>query len=87
MMLCRMCAIAFLAACGDNLLPPPDAPLDAPADAAPLDATADAPDASGCWTHEYPQCGNEIYDLCVPLDGCAFYTCEGQSYGYCGPQS
>lgn len=68
--------------------PPPDVPgLDVAVDDAATDAAADAPpDVPACFAHEYPQCGLEIYDLCVPYHGCVFYTCEGQSYGYCGPQ-
>lgn len=83
--------LATFAACTTSAPLPDAAEVDAQAIDAPADTPADtpadaAPDADPCWTHEHPQCGNVIYDLCVPFHGCAFYTCEGETYGYCGPQ-
>ncbi len=72
-------AVVTLAACGDNL--PPEPEPDAPADASP-DAS---PDADPCWRRVVVECENTLIQLCVPHDGCAFYTCMGESYGYCGP--
>lgn len=60
--------------------------MDSAEDALPIDAGVDAPaDADACWMHRYPQCGNEILDVCVPYTGCVTYECEGQVFGYCGP--
>jgi len=75
-------ALVIAAACGDNLAPPPDAPV--PLDAIPIDAP---PDVSDCWMRRVVTCGSERIELCVPIDGCAGYVCEGLSYAYCGPGS
>jgi hypothetical protein len=90
-------AISFwilAAACGDNLSPPgdeflPDAAVEVVVDAeVPVDAPADAapdapPDAPVCWMRLYPQCGNEVYEICIPFGGCASFTCGGETYSYC----
>lgn len=47
-----------------------------------LDAgVPDTPDAP-CITR-LVQCGDTIIELCIPPQGCATYTCDGQNYGYC----
>lgn len=84
-----MVCLTALAACGDNAsedVKPDafvlsDASVDGPVDAAP-DST---PDASACWMYRYPQCGDEIYEICVPYSGCATWMCDGETFGYCGP--
>lgn len=70
--------LVLLVACSASSEP---VPVDAGADA-PADST---PDAAPCWKHRAASCGAELYDLCVPYDGCAYFTCDGMAYGYCGP--
>ena len=90
----RPCLLLVLAisACTTAADPPgPDASIaQAEADVAMPDAaaTSDAPeDADPCWRRVVVTCGDTLTELCVPEHGCAFYTCDGMSYGYCGPQS
>lgn len=74
----------LLVGCGNITRPEdPDASISVDVSS---DASVDAPpDAAVCWMHRYPQCGNEIFDVCVPYKGCAFYTCNNETFGYCGP--
>ena len=49
------------------------------------DAGADSmPDAPACWQYVTFNCGNVIYQFCVPYSGCSeSVECNGQSLAYC----
>ena len=76
--------LCVLTACTHVTPSPPDSHSDGPVDALAerVDSGVDA-DANSCFEIRIVQCHDMLIELCIPFGGCAMYTCDDQTYGYC----